>query len=131
VVEEGFVRWSGNTGKARIQRDVLSLENPHAIIDIGAIGTGPLDLWKHMPLDSLPHRVVAADPDAAGVERARELNLPIELLVANGYELSRAVPRASFDIVICTQVLEHVARPVDFLRELRLVLRPGGVLWLQ
>ncbi len=124
------MRWSGNTGKARIQRDVLALENPHSILDIGAIGTGPLDLWKHMPLDTLPHRVVAADPDAEGVEKARELDLPMELLVANGYELSSAVPRASFDIAICTQVLEHVARPVDFLRELRLVLRPGGVVWL-
>jgi ubiquinone/menaquinone biosynthesis C-methylase UbiE len=124
------VRWSGNTGKARIQRDVLALQTPHSIIDIGAIGTGPMDLWKHMPLKTLPHRIVAVDPDAAGVERARQLDLPIELLVANGYELSRVVASASFDIAICTQVLEHVARPLDFLLELRRVLRPRGVLWL-
>jgi ubiquinone/menaquinone biosynthesis C-methylase UbiE len=89
-----------------------------------------MDLWKHMPLKSLPHQIVAVDPDAAGVERARELDLPVELLVANGYDLSRVVPSASFDIAICTQVLEHVARPLDFLMELRRVLRPRGVLWL-
>ena len=124
------MRWSGNTGKARIQRDVLALEKPHSIIDVGAVGTGPLDLWRHMPLDALPHRVVAVDSDSEGVERARQLDLPIELVVANGYELRRHVPEASFDIAICTQVLEHVARPVDFLREIRIALRPGGTLWL-
>ena len=37
---------------------------------------------------------------------------------------------ASFDGVLCTQVLEHVFTPEDFLREIARVLRPGGVLVL-
>jgi SAM-dependent methyltransferase len=40
------------------------------------------------------------------------------------------VPDASFDSVICTQVLEHVARPDLALAEIRRILRPGGSLWL-
>jgi SAM-dependent methyltransferase len=124
------VHWSGNTGKARIQRDLLALEGTRSIVDVGAVGPGPLDLWRHIPFDSFHHQVVAVDPDAAAVERARELDLPIELVVGDGYELTRYVPTSAFDIGICTQVLEHVARPVDFLRELREVLRPDGVLWL-
>jgi SAM-dependent methyltransferase len=36
------------------------------------------------------------------------------------------VPDASFDLVLCTQVLEHVRRPDEALREIARVLRHGG-----
>lgn len=36
------------------------------------------------------------------------------------------VPDASFDLVLCTQVLEHARDPVQALREIARVLRPGG-----
>jgi SAM-dependent methyltransferase len=39
-------------------------------------------------------------------------------------------PDASFDTVICSQVLEHVFEPDAFVRELARVLRPGGRLVL-
>lgn len=37
---------------------------------------------------------------------------------------------ASFDAVLCNQVLEHVFNPDDFVGEIRRVLRPGGRLLL-
>ena len=39
-------------------------------------------------------------------------------------------PDASFDLVLCTQVLEHVRYPAAALAEMTRVLRPGGSLFL-
>lgn len=38
------------------------------------------------------------------------------------------VPDASFDVVLCTEVLEHLPAPIEALRELSRVLVPGGKL---
>lgn len=35
-----------------------------------------------------------------------------------------------FDLVLCTQVLEHVQEPSSVLKELRRVLKPGAQLWI-
>ncbi|MDP3539057.1 MAG: class I SAM-dependent methyltransferase [Azonexus sp.] len=40
------------------------------------------------------------------------------------------VPDESFDVVLCTEVLEHVPDPIATLKELTRVLRPGGRLLL-
>jgi SAM-dependent methyltransferase len=40
------------------------------------------------------------------------------------------VAAESFDAVLCSQVLEHIFAPAEFLGEIRRVLRPGGVLLL-
>ena len=67
------MQWSRNTGKYRIQRDLLSITEPLRVLDVGAIGTGPLDLWRSMPLDSMPITVVAVDNDADGIRQAETL----------------------------------------------------------
>ena len=40
------------------------------------------------------------------------------------------VPDQSFDVVLCTEVLEHVPEPIKAVRELTRILRPGGTLLL-
>src|SRR5437762_2659378 len=39
-------------------------------------------------------------------------------------------PDAAFDCVLCTQVLQYVPDPAAAIREMRRVLRPGGVIFL-
>jgi ubiquinone/menaquinone biosynthesis C-methylase UbiE len=40
------------------------------------------------------------------------------------------VPDEQFDLVFCSQTLEHVTDPVSVLAEFRRVLKPGGQAWL-
>lgn len=40
------------------------------------------------------------------------------------------VPDAEFDAVLCTEVLEHIPYPIETIKELSRVLRPGGKLIL-
>ncbi|MBI3181711.1 MAG: methyltransferase domain-containing protein [Myxococcales bacterium] len=121
---------SRNTGKARIQQILLAIREPLSVLDVGAVGTGPLDLWRSLPLERMPINVTAVDPDAVGIERARRLRLPVDLREVSGYHLSNHFGPGSFDLAVCTQVLEHVAQPRRFLEEIRRVLKPGAPLYL-
>jgi SAM-dependent methyltransferase len=48
--------------------------------------------------------------------------------LADIQRLTEAVPESSFDVVICTEVLEHVPDPRIAVEQIRRVLKPGG--WL-
>lgn len=43
---------------------------------------------------------------------------------------SGVIPDGSFDIIICTEVLEHVANPFDAVKELHRLLKPGGFVFV-
>jgi len=44
--------------------------------------------------------------------------------------LAIPAPDASFDVILCTEVLEHVPEPIKALQELARLLRPGGLMLL-
>jgi 2-polyprenyl-6-hydroxyphenyl methylase/3-demethylubiquinone-9 3-methyltransferase len=73
--------------------------------------------------------VTGVDPSAPSIAVARAhaagAGLPIEYHVAAGEALPFA--DASFDLVCCCDVLEHVADPERVIAETARVLRPGGV----
>lgn len=39
------------------------------------------------------------------------------------------IPGSSFDFVVCTEVLEHTLNPFDAVREIKRLLKPGGLLF--
>ena len=80
------------------------------ILDIGC-GDMP-----YYPLFADPRRGVRRDGHRAG-SRTSPTSVPVEQL---------EIPDASFDLVLCTQVLEHSREPAQALREITRVLRPGG-----
>jgi SAM-dependent methyltransferase len=75
-------------------------------------------------LREIGNAVVGADINGAAVKKAREKGLSV---VEGGVEtLLKEFPHGSCDGVVIFHVLEHVADPSLFLRELLRILRPGG-----
>ena len=50
-------------------------------------------------------------------------------IIADAHDLSQ-IPDVSFDVVLCTEVLEHLHTPPKAIAEFRRVLKPGGLLLL-
>ena len=93
------------------------------------VGCGPGSITVGLARAVAPGETVGVDVAPAIIEEARALaegtpNLRFE--AADGYALP--FEAASFDVVHAHQVLQHLARPADALREWRRVLRPRGLL---
>lgn len=105
----------------------------HTILDVGCgPGTITADLAALVPQG----RVTGVDFAAAVLETARAHHANLlrdRLLLTNNcvFEVAdaNALPYAdaSFDVVFCHQVLQHVRDPVGILREMRRVAKPGGL----
>ena len=98
------------------------------ILDVGSgPGTITIDLARRVA----PGRVIGVDASHEIVDRATSLAsdnglTTAEFAVGDAYAL--AYPDDTFDIVHAHQVLQHLARPIDALQEMRRVLKPGGLL---
>ncbi len=73
-------------------------------------------------------RVTGVEYSPAACEKARRQLKNGEVFCG---ELSQAkFPDARFDLCVISDVLEHVRAPLDFLREIHRLLKPGGVLFV-
>lgn len=100
------------------------------VLDV-ACGVGTISCWLAGKVGSTGS-VVAADvnPDQLVVAKAYwnecENLQPVEFIEASAYDTG--LPSESFDIVHCRLLLCHLTKPAEVLREMRRVLKPGGVL---
>ncbi len=85
------------------------------------VGCGPGTITADIA--SMGAEVIGIDAAPDVVEKARELG--VDARVGDAYALS--FDADSFDVVHAHQTLQHLARPVDALREFRRVVKPGGV----
>lgn len=113
VIEEWVVRVSEQTGKCRL-----------AILDYGC-GTG-----DHItaPLAHWGNEVLGIDVHGPSILEARRRHTLPNLSFRIGVLQDLLDTGLSFDVIVCSEVLEHLHNPSEFLPRLRRLLRAGGSL---
>jgi ubiquinone/menaquinone biosynthesis C-methylase UbiE len=89
------------------------------LLEVGCGGGHVLRLFPEAQLTGV-------DVSGEMLKRARVnlAGLPVQLLRGELQELD--LPAASFDKIVCTEVLEHASKPDVVLSEIKRLLRPGG-----
>lgn len=98
-----------------------------SILDVGAGECKHKPLCKHLRYTSQDFCQYNTKEDAAGLHRKKWDQSKIDIV---SDILSIPVEDASFDAVMCTEVMEHIPDPIAAIREMNRVLRIGGVLIL-
>jgi ubiquinone/menaquinone biosynthesis C-methylase UbiE len=88
------------------------------------VGCGPGTITKDLARIVAPGPVIGIDL----VTVADATDMPSNVTFTTGDVYALDYPDASFDVVHAHQVLQHLTRPVDALREMKRVLKPGGIL---
>jgi len=103
---------------------------PHSIsvLDIGC-GTGE---YVTLPLAQAGFRITGVDCNKPSVEhaksRASALQLDNATFTCESFVSFLSRDRISYDVIICSEVLEHLQDPLEVLTACRSRLGPGGVL---
>lgn len=118
---------SGRERKARTMVAVLedyigsSLKDLN-LLDVGG-SSGIIDNYLSDHLGS----VIGIDIDTLALEYAQKTYIKSNLKFSLGDTLNLQFPDRTFDVVVCSQVYEHVPNPRRMLDEIFRVLKPGGL----
>jgi len=115
-----IARWDARYGLYKRLRAVAALQPAGRLLDVGC-GSGDFLAFAREHGWEV-HGVELVD--AAAAYCRDQLNLP----VVTGDLLAARLPAAHFDVVTLWNALEHLHDPAAALREIRRILRPGGLL---
>jgi ubiquinone/menaquinone biosynthesis C-methylase UbiE len=113
-------------------KDVRAALGPHiagkSVLDLGA-GMGGLSVAMLLEFGPMGLRLEALDynPDYCNIARLRAERYDLELPIVMAAGEHLPYPDASFDLVVCMDVLEHVQDAEMVLMEIYRVLKPGGI----
>lgn len=96
------------------------------VLDVGC-GTG---IMITLPLASLGYRITGIDIDRASIETACGVNPYPNATFRHADTAALLAAGERYDVVIASEVLEHLEDPLPFLRSLLALMDPGGILIL-
>jgi SAM-dependent methyltransferase len=119
---DGYVE--NGAGIEAIARNLYYLDpaTVHNFLDVGSNYGFGAHLARHL----LGWEVVGIEPGTAGRRGARELDLPIR----DEFLLENTTFEREFDLVLASEVLEHIPEPAGFLKAIAAHVAPGGHLVL-
>jgi ubiquinone/menaquinone biosynthesis C-methylase UbiE len=94
------------------------------VLDVGC-GTGAL--LERLATTHAPSRLAGVDPVSEMLAIAKE-RLPAAVDLRQGWAEKLPFDSESFDVVMSCNTLHYFRRPIEALREMARVLRPGGLL---
>ena len=123
---------TGNVAKVHVlavMEKLFTSHYPLDVCDVGCVGLRPFDLWE--PLFQIhSSRFHLSGLDLFGIERAaevaRERGWSADLRTGDARAVEETFPDKRFDVVVSTQVLEHVRAWDRSLESASRVLKPGG-----
>jgi len=120
---------NGESGEklTRVFIDIVKkLEGVRSICDLGC-GNGHIS----GRLGACGYQVTGVDASASGIQIAHRTYSGVEFVEALiDRDLSSQIRRKDFDLVISSDVIEHLYRPSDLLEAAQSLLKPGGQILL-
>jgi SAM-dependent methyltransferase len=86
------------------------------------------DVWLHARLAAVAAELVGLDVSERGVAWAREQGFEAHRVDCRSEEEVRALGLEPFEVVVAGEVLEHLDAPGPFLRAMRVLAAPDGLL---
>ncbi len=81
-------------------------------------------------LVSLGYDVTAVEPSSDGVAQARRAAPELRVIQASVYDDLESTVGGEFDVVLSTEVIEHLTKPKELFARASELLKPGGTLIL-